>query len=148
MGTIAYDQWNVIQNYHARNYIQPPTPSNPTGILPSVVVPQHMTNTVDFGVGTHYRFNDTWMLRANVKYEPTPTQNQFRALSFPDGDKLGFQIGGRYTYSKKVAFDALYGHVFVRTMHINDVNPVTNAVASGQQTTSIDLLGAQVVWTI
>lgn len=148
MGTIAYDQWNVLQNYHARNYIQPPTPSNPTGIIPSVVLPQHMTNTVDFGIGTHYRFNDTWMLRANVKYEPTPTQNQFRGVQFPDGDKLGFQIGGRYTYNKKVSFDALYGHVFVRTMHINDVNPVSNAVATGNQTTSIDLLGAQVVWTI
>jgi long-chain fatty acid transport protein len=148
MGSIAYDQWASIQNYHARNYIQPPTPADPSGIIPDVTAPQHMRNTLDFGIGTHYKMNEKWMLRGSFKYEPTPTRNAYRYVNFPDGVKYGFQIGSRYQATKKVAVDLIYGHVFVKTMDINDVNPVTGATATGHQRTSIDLLGGQLVWTI
>jgi long-chain fatty acid transport protein len=148
MGTIAYDQWSVLRDYHAKNYIQPPTPTNPSGNLPNVVVQQNMHNTLDFGLGTHYKVNEKWMLRANVKYLQTPTINAFRNVNFPDGPKLGVQIGTRYQIIPSLALDVLYGHVFVRTMGIHDVNPVSNAVASGQERTSIDLIGGQFVWNI
>jgi len=148
MGTLAYDQWNVLRDYHARNYIQPPTPTNPSGILPNVVLQENYSNTVDVSVGTHYKLNDQWMLRGSIKYEPTPTQSAFRDVSFPDGPKLGFNIGTRYQMNRKIAFDVIYGHVFVKTVHINGINPVTFATVSGHQHTSIDLLGAQVVWNI
>jgi long-chain fatty acid transport protein len=142
MGTIAYDQWSVLDNYHGRNYIQP------TGIIPSVVVQQNLSNTFDFSVGTHYKLNDQWMLRGSVKYVATPTNSSFRDINFPDGQKLGLNIGTRYQYNKKLAFDVMYGHVFVRTVHINGLNPVTGSLASGHSRTSIDLVGAQVVWNI
>ncbi len=148
MGTVAYDQWSVLRNYHARNYVQPPTPANPSGILPNVVLQQNMYNTFDFGVGTHFKLNEKWMLRANVKYEPTPTITPFREVDFPDGVKLGFQIGARYKFNPCLMFDLIYGHVFVRTAGIHDVNPISNAVASGHARTTIDLVGGQVVWNI
>lgn len=148
MGTVAYDQWSSIQDYHARNYIQPPTPANPTGILPDVTVPQHMHNTFDFSIGTHYKLTDKLMLRGSFKYEPTPTRNEFRNVNFPDGPKYGINLGARYQVNCKVALDFIYGHVFVPQIDINDVNPATNAVATGHQRTSIDLLGGQLVWNL
>jgi long-chain fatty acid transport protein len=148
MGTVAYDQWSALRDYHARNYIQPPVPGNPSGILPNVTLPQDMSNTFDFGIGTHYRWNDNLMLRANFKYLPTPTKTVNRAVDFPDGVKYGIQIGARYQFSKKMALDLIYGHVFVKTMGIHDVNPVTNAVATGTAKTSIDLFGGQLVYNI
>ncbi|MBX3708869.1 MAG: outer membrane protein transport protein [Gammaproteobacteria bacterium] len=148
MGTIAYDQWNVIQNYHAKNYIQPPVPGNPSGIIPDVNAPQDMRNTVDLSIGTHYKINEKLMLRSSFKYEPTPTSSAFRYVNFPDGIKYGIQIGSRYQATPKVAIDLLYGHVFVKTTHINDINPITGAVASGHQRTNIDLLGGQLVWNL
>jgi long-chain fatty acid transport protein len=148
MGTIAYDQWSVLRDYHAKNYIQPPTPTNPSGILPDVVVQQNMHNTFDLSLGTHFKFNEKWMLRANVKYLQTPTITAFRDVNFPDGPKLGFQIGTRYQMNPRLAMDLIYGHVFVKTVGIHDVNPVSNAVASGQSRTSIDLIGGQIVWNI
>lgn len=148
MGTIAYDQWSSIQNYHAKNYIQPPTPDNPSGIIPNVIVPQKMHNTVDVSFGTRYKLNEKILLRASFKYEPTPTSSSYRYVNFPDGIKYGFQIGSRYQATNKVALDIIYGHVFVRSTHINDVNPVTNAVATGYQRTSINLLGGQLVWNL
>ncbi len=148
MGTIAYDQWSSIQDYHARNYIEPPTALDPTGILPDVILPQKMRDTFDLSMGTHYKINDCLMLRASFKYEQTPTRDQYRDVNFPDGTKYGIQIGARYTVNKQVALDFLYGHVFVPSVHIHDVNPVTDATATGHQNTSIDLLGGQLVWNI
>lgn len=142
MGTIAYDQWSVLSAYHANNY-------QALGIIiPDVVVTQNMRDTIDLGIGTHYKFNDQWMLRANVKYLPTPTRDAYRDVNFPDGDKLGFQIGARYQMNPKLALDMLYGHVFIRTVPINLVQPVTAVAVDGHNRTSIDLFGAQVVWDI
>jgi long-chain fatty acid transport protein len=152
LGTLAYDQWNVLRNYHAKNYIQPPTPGNPTGILPDVVQPQNMSNTIDVSIGSHYKLTEKWLLRGSIKYEPTPTNDQYRDVNFPDGVKLGFQIGSRYQYNKKIAVDLIYGHVFVRSTHINGVSPQqifpNTVVANGHNNTSVDLLGAQIVWNI
>jgi len=141
MGTVSYDQWGVIKAYNASNYM------TPTGVI-NASLPQYMQNTIDWGVGTHYKLNDQWMLRGNVKYEPTPTKNAYRDVSFPDGDKLGFQIGARYQINKKLMVDLIYGHVFVKTAHIGIQNPVTTASANGHVNTSIDLAGAQLVWNI
>jgi long-chain fatty acid transport protein len=146
MGTVAYDQWGVVKAYNASNYIQPPT--FPGGLLINASLPQYMQNTLDWGIGTHYKLNDQWMLRGNVKYEPTPTKNAYRDVSFPDGNKLGFQIGARYQINQKLMLDLVYGHVFVQTAHIGIQNPVSTASANGHVNTSIDLAGAQLVWNI
>lgn len=142
MGTVSYDQWNVLKHYHARNVAQPGLP------IPDVIQVQDMRDTVDVGVGTHYRWNDCWLFRASIKYEPTPTISAYRDVNFPDGRKLGFQIGGRYQYNKNIALDFIYGHVFVKTVDINGTNALTGASLSGHQRTKVDLAGAQLVWTI
>lgn len=146
MGTLAYDQWSVLKQYRAKGYIQPISPTAAT-VIP-VTLQQNMSNTIDVSAGTHFKLTDKLMLRGSVKYEPTPTISQFREVSFPDGPKLGFQIGSRYQMSKKIALDFIYGHVFVKTVRINDVNPVTGAVANGQSRNAVDLLGGQIVWSI
>ncbi len=142
MGSIAYDQWSALRYYYAQNY-------QAAGVVvPVVYVPQFMSNTFDLGLGTHYKFNPEWMLRASVKYEPTPTKNAYRDINFPDGDKLGFQIGARYQITCKLALDMLYGHVFVRTVPIGLTEPVTHVKVTGQNRTSVDLFGAQLVWNV
>lgn len=149
MGTVSYDQWGVLKAYNAQNYQSISFTGAPALIAASL--PQHMQNTLDWGLGTHYKLNDQWMLRGNFKYEPTPTKNAYRDVSFPDGDKLGFQIGARYQINKKLMLDLVYGHVFVKTTHIgspDSVNPVTGSSANGHINTSIDLAGAQLVWNI
>jgi long-chain fatty acid transport protein len=141
MGTLAYDQWSVLRNYYATNY-------QSLVVIPSTYIPQYMRNTIDVGIGTHYKLNQQWMLRANIKYEPTPTKNAYRDVNFPDGDKLGVQIGARYQVSNKVALDLMYGHVFVRTVPIHLTQPVTFVTVNGHNRTSVDLFGAQLVWSV
>jgi len=147
MGTLAYDQWSVIQYYYGQNFMQPPSEAAPTGRV-NVVLPQNFKDTVDVSVGTHYKWNDQWMLRGSIKFEPTPTRDSDRAVSFPDGQKLGLNFGARYQVNKKVAVDMIYAHVFTKDAHINDVNPASGATSVGHVNTSIDLVGAQLVWNI
>lgn len=147
MGTVAYDQWSVIQYYYGQNYIQPPSAANPSGLI-NVVSPQRFSDTVDVSVGTHYKWNDQWMLRGSLKFEPTPTNDSDRALSFPDARKIGLNFGARYQMNKKVAIDMIYAHVFTQQTHINDINPASGAVSSGHVNNDIDLVGAQLVWNI
>jgi long-subunit fatty acid transport protein len=87
-------------------------------------------------------------LRGSLKWEQTPTVNENRDVNFPDGPKYGINLGARYQVNCKIALDFIYGHVFVPSVHIHDVNPVTGAVATGHQNTSIDLLGGQLVWNL
>ena len=148
MGTVTYDQWGIVNAYNAHNYQTITSTVPPVPALIDASSPQNMKNTLDWGLGLHYKLNRQWMLRANVKYEPTPTNNTDRDVNFPDGDKLGFQIGARYQINKQLMLDLIYGHVFVRQESIGFTNPVTNVATNGHVNTSINLAGAQLVWNI
>lgn len=147
-GTVQFDQWDTLQAYHAHGVVIPPTLIGGKSTLKTVDLDQNMKNAWNFSVGTHYKLNDLWMLRGSVKYIQTPTVDADRQIAFPDGPKLGFQIGSRYQMTKKLALDLIYGHVFVNQVPIHDVNPLTNAVADGHSRSHIDLVGAQVVMNI
>lgn len=148
MGTIAYDQWSVLRDYHARNYMGLPTLTNPSGIVANVILPQYMHNSFDFGVGTHYKTSDKWMLRGALRFQETPTQTQYRGVSFPDEEKLAVLVGFRYLYNKAIMVDGLYNHVFIKSADIHDVNPVTNAVAVGKIRSTVNMVGLQLVWNV
>lgn len=145
MGTIAWDQWSVLKNYIGTNYAQP------VGFVPStvtVILPQNMHDTVDLSIGTRYKVCDQLMLRASFKYEPSPTNNAYRDVTNPDAPKYGINLGARYTMNQKFAFDFLYAHVFTPTVSINGMNPLTGSTATGNVRTRMDLVGAQLVWSI
>lgn len=142
MGTIAYDQWGVLRNYHATNYMQPGGP------IPNVYLPQYMHNTLDYGLGCHIRLSEKTLLRFSFKYEPTPTQTEYRDVDFPDSPKFGINMGSRYRMCKDFAFDLLYAHVFNRRVGIHGLNPISKALASGKSKTTMNFFGAQIVWNI
>ena len=147
MGTASYEQWSVIQYYYGQNFQQPPSPGAPTGRI-NVVLPQQFVDTLDLSAGAHYKVNDKWMLRGSLKFVATPTRDGDRALSFPDGKKLGINLGARYQVNKKVALDMIAAHVFTNQVHINDINPASGATSIGHVNTSINLVGAQIVCNI
>ncbi len=146
MGTVMYDQWSILGNYHASNYV------TPAGTLPTVIQQQNMSNTFSFSAGAHYKLSEDWMFRGSLKYMPTPTNNAFRDVNFPDGAKLGLHIGTRYQMTKTTALDLIYGHAFVRTASIHGVYPPqvypATVATNGHSRTSIDFFGGQIVWNV
>lgn len=147
MGTLTYDQWSAIDNLAGRNYIQPPNIFNPTGLI-NVTIPQNYHNTFDMSLGTHYKLNDRWLLRGSIKYEQTPTMARTRDINFPDGEKLGLNLGARYQFTNCIALDMIVAHVFTRQVRIDNTSVVTGVVTRGHMDTRIDLAGAQLVWDV
>jgi len=147
LGTINYDQWGKVKAYNAKNIIEPGVVPG-TSVLVNQALTQDFKSVVDYGLGMHYKLNDKIMLRSSVKYEPTPTVNEFRDISYPDEKKLGFQVGSRYVMNKMVSVDFVYGHVFVWQAPINYTNPLTQVVTTGNNRTHIDLVGIEAVVTI
>jgi len=147
LGTVNYDQWSVLKAYNASGYITPTAVPGVPALL-TVSLPQKFQNTFDYSIGTHYRLDPRWLLRASFKYEPTPTRNAFRDINFPDAPKYGLNFGARFQMNPKLAFDLLYGHVFTTTVPINGFNPVSLATTTGHAHTNIDVAGASVVWNM
>lgn len=147
-GTVACDQWSVLEAYTAENIISPPTSLGGQPVLQPTRLPQHMEDAWNFTVGTHYKWTDQWMLRSSFKYEQTPTVDHYRQVAFPDAPKYGFNFGSRYQMNKRMALDLVYLHVFMPEVEIHDVNPLTNAVAEGHQRSHADAVGAQIVMNI
>lgn len=139
MGTIAYDQWSVIRDMHGINFMLP------TGTT-SIVIPTGYRNTFDFSAGTKFRLTDQWLGRFSIKYVATPT-GQYRDVTFPDGEKLGFNFGAHYQINKCLGLDLIYAHVFIKTVSINRTE-FTGTIVEGHSRDSIDLAGAQIVWNI
>lgn len=50
---------------------------------PDSVVKEAWRNTVRAGAGVNYRYNDAWLLRGGLSYEPSPVKDAFRTPAFP-----------------------------------------------------------------
>lgn len=147
MGTISYDQWGSNLNLHGKNFIQPPSVNNPSGLF-SITIPQNYHNTIDLGLGIHYRAACNWLLRASVKWLQTPVPTKTRDINFPDGEKLGINLGARYQLANCVAMDMIVAHVFTSKVNYHLTAPVSNVYTKGYSNTSINLIGAQLVWDV
>lgn len=145
-GSVFFDQWSINNAYHAKNITALSRAGTPTTV--NVDIPQNFSDTVDFSVGGHYKLTEKLMLRSQVKYVATPTNNQDRDVNFPDAPKLGFHFGSRYQMTKNVALDLVYGHAFVWQEPINSTNPLTGANANGHVRSHVDFAGGQLVINI
>lgn len=141
MASINFEQWSEDRAYYATNFALLTRSTN-------LSYAHGFTNTWDFGLGTHYTWNDRWIFKGSIKYLQTPTHTLNRDMLFPDGSKLSLQVGAHYQYNSHVGMDGVYGHVFIKTEGIHAVNPVTDATLSGHSRSHADFLGANFVWTI
>jgi long-chain fatty acid transport protein len=82
---------------------------NTTPAIPAV--PLEWDDSWKFAVGTSYRYNDQWKVRAGVAFDQTPVTS-FPTPRLPDSDRWWFALGGEYRYSPSLKFDA--GFVYIK----------------------------------
>lgn len=108
--------------------------SDTTKILPD------WRDTYKIALGATYQVNEPWQLRAGFAFDKSPIRNaKSRLNTLPDGNRMWFSIGARYTPSKKHVFDFAYSHI-----HINDTATNNDAAPSDAkgQLTSVDSKGS------
>ena len=79
---------------------------------PDSVREQDWKDTWSFYGGVEQRLFGRWTLRAGAGYEQTPTVDEFRSTSLPDGDRVRLALGLSYHWSDRLRVDLAYAHVF------------------------------------
>jgi long-chain fatty acid transport protein len=79
---------------------------------PDSVREQDWKDTWSFYGGIEQRLFERWTLRAGAGYEQTPTVDEFRSTSLPDGDRIRLALGLSYEWSDRLRIDLGYAHVF------------------------------------
>ena len=111
--------------------------------------PENFRNTWRVGVGTNYKFNDGWTLKAGVAYDQTPVNDADRTPRLPDSDRLWLALGAQFQVLKAAKVDIGYAHLFMKNASIDQT--AGNATAFGRLTgtykNSVDVLGLQYTQT-
>lgn len=107
--------------------------SDTTRILPG------WRNTYKIAVGGSYQINEPWQLRAGFAFDKSPIRNaETRLNTLPDGNRMWFSVGARYTPNKKHTFDVAVSHIHINDTSVN--SPAAVQDANGQLT-SVDSKG-------
>lgn len=86
-------------------------------------VAQNYKDTWAFNIGVEHDFNDTWTGRAGVQYDQTPTRDNFRSHTTPDGDRIWVSAGATYNINDKWSMDFAATYIDVSDEKINLTRP-------------------------
>ena len=152
MGSVVYTQWDVFKNLTLNNVAaltDIPHEDFPHRALITATVPENFRNTWRMSIGSNYKINNQYLLRAGVGYDQNPTNNTDRNLRLPDGDRYAVALGGRYQANKDLALDAGWTHEFIKSSSINNTSvmgPQTVTVI-GNSKSNANILGLQLTYS-
>lgn len=121
---------------------------------PDAVQPEEYHNAVRWSVGTQYRFDKHWTVRAGFEYDESPVDNNDRTPRIPDQDRYWLAVGVGYNLSDSFSFDLAYSHIFVPDFSIDDTEVTTGSLAgvpvgstlSGNYEADANIFSAQATW--
>lgn len=145
MGSVNYTEWSSVKTISLYN-----VQGSSGSVIPEVNLAQNFRNTWRFAVGTNYKIDPKWMVRAGVGYDQTPTNNTDRSIRLPDGNRTLVALGARYQATKMVGIDVGYTHLFMKDGPINatTVSGPSSVYNQGTSKNSADLIGLQVTWNL
>lgn len=121
---------------------------------PDAIQPENYHNAVRWAIGTHYKLDDKWVLRAGFEFDESPVDNNDRTPRIPDQDRYWLAFGVGYNLSDSFQFDFAYARIFVPDYSINDTEVTTGALAGvpvgntleGDYEGDADIFSLQVTW--
>ncbi len=88
-------------------------------------------DTMRYGLGAKYQYDERWNLRAGVAYDQTPVPDEAsRTMTVPDADRFWLAFGARYQLNKTTSLDFGYAHIF-----FNDVSTARKVTNTGETAT-------------
>jgi len=89
------------------------------GLIPDAVRPANFRDTYTVALGLEYYQNEHWTLRTGVKFDRTPTIDQFRDTTFADDNRLWLAVGATYKISDSLTADFAFTHMFVQDTSVD-----------------------------
>jgi long-chain fatty acid transport protein len=144
----AYTQWNVFNSLNLENVAAVNSILGPDAI--EVIVPQGFHNSWRFAGGVNYQPCQQWIIRAGLGYDQSPTDDQYRNVRLPDGNRFATAIGVHYQYNKQLGVDLGWTHLFFQNGDVNVVNTLGSQVSTtvGTAESYANLVGVQLTWNI
>lgn len=152
MGTVIYTQWNSFKNLNLQNVVDSTLNSDDSGLVPKILdvnIPQNFHNTWRASVGTNYKIDSQWLVRAGAGFDQTPTNSTDRNLRLPDGNRYALAAGAHYQITKMVGLDGGWTHEFIHgaPIHNTTVNDTQSVNVDGTSRSYADIIGMQLTWT-
>ncbi|MDR1694518.1 MAG: OmpP1/FadL family transporter [Lactobacillaceae bacterium] len=109
-------------------------------------------NTMFYAVGTSYKINDQWKVKAGLGFDKSAVKKQFKTPRVPDSDRNWYSLGAQYAYSENLAFD--FGYTFIKAKKgkviLNGLTPGDVAGGRGsidaQYDSKVHIFGAAVTY--
>jgi len=118
-----------------------------TGSFPNSSQPENWSNTMRYGLGLTYKYNEKWDFRTGIAYDESPVSNEYRTPRVPGEDRQWLSFGTSYHYSDNIILDAAYTHIFLDDPSINDTDSNGYSL-EGSYEVEIDILAVQIRWLI
>ena len=71
-------------------------------------------------VGTAYKLNDQWTLKAGYMFDQSPTTDDNRTVRAPDNDRNWFTAGAKWDATKDMTFDFSAAYVLLKDGKITE----------------------------
>jgi len=143
MADITWTRWDVLNKLT----FQFDNPNQDDSILTF-----KWKNAFRYSVGTSYKPNCDWTLRAGVAYDMTPVRNkELISPRLPDNDRLWAACGFGYDWSECLHFDVGYAHLFIQDPKIDKTEfelseDLFKGGVKGKWKEHTDIASVQVVW--
>jgi long-chain fatty acid transport protein len=140
MGDILWTHWSELNELK----IKLDTGTN-------IVTTLDWNDTWRYSLGASYYLNEKWTLRAGVAYDETPiSSSKHREPRVPDNNRFWTTAGLGYRFTKSIAMDLAYAHIFVENGKINKDglgNDITRGALQGDYDAHGDQIGLQLSMT-
>jgi long-chain fatty acid transport protein len=125
------------------------------GTVASVNGSRKLKDSYRVALGASYQADECWRFRVGTAYDKTPFDDSTRLINIPDQDRVWASIGAQYRYSRWLAVELGYAHLFSRRGNINELAPTTvgphgqpRQSLQGNAKTRADLIGIQLTWDL
>ena len=111
--------------------------------------PRDWHQSMSYALGTEYKVNDKWKLRAGYFYHQTPIPQGTFDTALPDSTSNSGTLGVGYNFNKNTTFDLAYGAMFFRKRDIdNNVGGISGADIRGEYSQFTNFYFATVTFKI
>ena len=97
-------------------------------------------------LGVDVPVGDTWVLRAGVAYDQTPTRDEYRTPRVADGDRNWLALGATWAPGGAWTFDLGYAHLAFQDDPTVDNRAATGSTLAGSFDASADVVGVAARW--
>lgn len=141
LGSVEYMNWRIFKYDHAYNLASPVGPVD-------VAILRKLRDTWYFALGSSYKFSEEYLVRGGIDYGRGSTTTTYREISIPDNNEIDLNAGMHWQFKPSMGIDVGSSYGFLRTVTINNTNPITGNHLTGRVTGTGVTLGAQLTWDV